>query len=219
MSKINKNGLEISSEIFEFINNKAIPGTNIDIENFWQKFSDVVHELAPVNKELIQKREIIQKKIDDWHKNHSKEEFNKNDYIKFLKSIGYLVEEKSSFNIETANIDNEISSIAGPQLVVPVDNARYALNAANARWGSLYDALYGTDIIPGNIGKEWDKERAKKVIDYVRTFFDKRFPLIQSNWNEISKIHIEDNKLVLSSNTKKDYLKFCDQVLGYTGSK
>ncbi len=219
MSKINKNGLEISSEIFEFINNKAIPGTNIDIENFWQKFSDVVHELAPVNKELIQKREIIQKKIDDWHKNHSKEEFNKNDYIKFLKSIGYLVEEKSSFNIETANIDNEISSIAGPQLVVPVDNARYALNAANARWGSLYDALYGTDIIPGNIGKEWDKERAKKVIDYVRTFFDKRFPLIQSNWSEISKIHIEDNKLVLSSNTKKDYLKFGDQFLGYTGSK
>ena len=219
MSKINKNGLEISSEIFEFINNKAIPGTNIDIENFWQKFSDVVHELAPVNKELIQKREIIQKKIDDWHKNHSKEKFNKNDYIKFLKSIGYLVEEKSSFNIETANIDNEISSIAGPQLVVPVDNARYALNAANARWGSLYDALYGTDIIPGNIGKEWDKERAKKVIDYVRTFFDKRFPLIQSNWNEISKIHIEDNKLVLSSNTKKDYLKFGDQFLGYTGSK
>ena len=219
MSKINKNGLEISSEIFEFINNKAIPGTNIDIENFWQKFSDVVHELAPVNKELIQKREIIQKKIDDWHKNHSKEEFNKNDYIKFLKSIGYLVEEKSSFNIETANIDNEISSIAGPQLVVPVDNARYALNAANARWGSLYDALYGTDIIPGNIGKEWDKERAKKVIDYVRTFFDKRFPLIQSNWSEISKIYIEDNKLVLSSNTKKDYLKFGDQFLGYTGSK
>ena len=219
MSKINKNGLKISSEIFEFINNKAIPGTNIDIENFWQKFSDVVHELAPVNKELIQKREIIQKKIDDWHKNHSKEEFNKNDYIKFLKSIGYLVEEKSSFNIETANIDNEISSIAGPQLVVPVDNARYALNAANARWGSLYDALYGTDIIPGNIGKEWDKERAKKVIDYVRTFFDKRFPLIQSNWSEISKIHIEDNKLVLSSNTKKDYLKFGDQFLGYTGSK
>ena len=219
MSKINKNGLEISSEIFEFINNKAIPGTNIDIENFWQKFSDVVHELAPVNKELIQKREIIQKKIDDWHKNHSGEEFNKNDYIKFLKSIGYLVEEKSSFNIETANVDKEISSIAGPQLVVPVDNARYALNAANARWGSLYDALYGTNVIPGNIGKEWDKERAKKVIDYVRAFFDKRFPLIQSNWREISKIHIEDNKLVLSSNSKKDYLKFGDQFLGYTGSK
>ena len=219
MSKINKNGLEISSEIFDFINNKAIPGTNIDIENFWQKFSDVVHELAPVNKELIQKREIIQKKIDDWHKNHSGEEFNKNDYIKFLKSIGYLVEEKSSFNIETANVDKEISSIAGPQLVVPVDNARYALNAANARWGSLYDALYGTNVIPGNIGKEWDKERAKKVIDYVRAFFDKRFPLIQSNWREISKIHIEDNKLVLSSNSKKDYLKFGDQFLGYTGSK
>ena len=219
MSKINKNGLEISSEIFEFINNKAIPGTNIDIENFWQKFSDVVHELAPINKELIQKREIIQKKIDDWHKNHSEEEFNKNDYIKFLKSIGYLVEEKSSFNIETANVDKEISSIAGPQLVVPVDNARYALNAANARWGSLYDALYGTNVIPGNIGKEWDKERAKKVIDYVRAFFDKRFPLMQSNWREISKIHIEDNKLVLSSNSKKDYLKIDDQFLGYTGSK
>ena len=147
MKIIDKNGLKISSTLFDFINDEALPGTKISPNDFWDKFSNIVHDLTPINKNLIEKREIIQKKIDDWHKTNKGKEFNKKGYIDFLKSIGYLLEEKENFSIETANVDKEISSIAGPQLVVPVDNARYALNAANARWGSLYDALYGTDVI------------------------------------------------------------------------
>ena len=149
MNFIDKNGLKISSTLFEFINNEAIPGTNINSEDFWRNFSLFAHELSPINKNLIKKRAVIQNKIDDWHKINLGKELKKDEYLKFLKSINYLVEEKDDFKIETANVDLEISSIAGPQLVVPVDNARYALNAANARWGSLYDALYGTDVIKG----------------------------------------------------------------------
>ena len=172
MKTVDKNGLKVSSTLLEFINNEVIPNTNINIDNFWSKFSNVVHELSPINKALIQKRETIQKKIDEWHKLNKDKEFNKIEYISFLKSIGYLIDEKDDFKIETNDVDKEISSIAGPQLVVPVDNARYALNAANARWGSLYNALYGTDVISGEIGKTWDKERAKKVINFVKDFLD-----------------------------------------------
>ncbi len=137
MKMIDKNGLKISSTLFEFINNEVIPDTNINIEDFWSKFSNTVHKLSPINKALIQKRESIQKRIDDWHVSAKGKDFNKLEYISFLKSIGYLIEEENNFNIETDNVDKEISSIAGPQLVVPVDNARYALNAANARWGKF----------------------------------------------------------------------------------
>ena len=219
MKMIDKNGLKVSSTLLNFINNEVIPNTNINIDNFWSKFSDVVHELSPVNKALIEKRETIQKKIDDWHKSNKDKDFNKVNYINFLKTIGYLIEEKDDFNIETANVDKEISSIAGPQLVVPVDNARYALNAANARWGSLYDALYGTDVISGNIGKSWDKERAKKVIIFVRDFLDERFPLMQTKWKEASKIQIVEGELVIFSKTGKDLLKNNKQFIGYNGSK
>ena len=143
---------------------KILIGTDLDKENFGKNFGDVVHELAPINKALIEKRESIQKKIDTWHKEKKGKDFNKEEYIKFLKSISYIVETKGDFKINTTNVDKEIALIAGPQLVVPVDNARYALNAANARWGSLYDALYGTDAIPGEKGKGHNKERANKVI-------------------------------------------------------
>ena len=216
---VDKNGLKVSSTLLNFINNEVIPNTNINIDNFWSKFSNVVHELSPINKVLIQKREVIQKKIDEWHKSNKTKDFNKIEYIKFLKSIGYLIDEKDEFNIETAEVDEEISSIAGPQLVVPVDNARYALNAANARWGSLYDALYGTNVIPGDIAKNWDKERAKKVISFVRNFLNERFPLIQTNWNEVSKIQVDDKKLVFTSGSKKDFLKNNEQFIGFSGSK
>ena len=142
MNFVEKNGLKISSTLFEFVNNEAIPGTGVVSEDFWSKFSKVVHELTPINKALIKKRETGQKKIDDWHVSNKGKDFDKVQYVEFLKSINYLVRENDDFKIKTKNVDYEISSVAGPQLVVPVDNARYALNAANARWGSLYDALY-----------------------------------------------------------------------------
>ena len=219
MEIIDKNGLKISKTLFEFINSEAIPGTGIDPEVFWNKFSKFVHELAPINKELIEKREIIQKKIDEWHRSRKGKVLDKEEYISFLKSIDYLVEEKEDFQIETTNVDEEISSIPGPQLVVPVDNARYALNAANARWGSLYNALYGTDVIAGNIEKDWDQERAKKVISFVKSFLDENFPLTESSWTEISKIQISEEKLILFNGSKKVSLKNNDQFIGYNGNK
>ena len=219
MKMIDKNGLKISSTLFEFINNEVIPDTNINIEDFWSKFSNTVHKLSPINKALIQKRESIQKRINDWHVSTKGKDFNKLEYISFLKSIGYLIEEENNFNIETDNVDKEISSIAGPQLVVPVDNARYALNAANARWGSLYNALYGTDVIPGKIEQEWDKNRAIKVINYVRSFLDQSFPLTNSSWSEVSKIQIDEKKLVLYSGKNKDSLKNNNQFIGFNGNK
>ena len=219
MKIVEKSGLKVSSTLLEFINKEVIPSTNIDIDKFWNKFSDIAHELSPINKALIKKRESIQKKIDDWHKSNKGKDFNKNDYVNFLKSIDYLIDEKNDFTIETTDVDEEISSIAGPQLVVPVDNARYALNAANARWGSLYDALYGTDIISGSLGKDWDQERAKKVINFVRDFLDEIIPLAQISWKNVSKFKIEESKLVIFSDTKKYFLKNNEQFIGYNGNK
>ena len=219
MKIIEKNGLKISSVMFDFVNNEAIPETGLDPYQFWAKFSEVVHEMAPTNKYLIEKRETIQKKIDDWHKSNKGKEFDKPEYIKFLKSLDYLIEEKNEFKIETSNVDEEISSIAGPQLVVPVDNARYALNAANARWGSLYDALYGTDVIPGEKKKDYDVKRATEVVNYVRDFLDENFPLKQKSWKEISKIYLENNQLILSADEEKDQLKNDHQFIGYKGDK
>ena len=221
MSMVDKKGLKISSTLFEFVNNEAIPGTDVNSDDFWDKFSEIVHELAPINLRLIEKRETIQKKIDDWHKSNNEKEFNKIEYINFLKSIGYLLEQKEDFKIETTGVDQEISSIAGPQLVVPVDNARYALNAANARWGSLYNALYGTDVISGNIGKEWDKERANKVISYVKAFLDKNLPLDKISWKKINKIQITQKSGIYSpiffSGENKYKLKNSKQFIGFNG--
>ena len=219
METIEKNGLKVNKILYDFVNDEAIHETNINSEEFWKKFSNAIHELSPINKNLIEKREIIQKKIDEWHKSNREKEFSKNEYINFLKSINYLIEEKDDFKIETSNVDEEISSIAGPQLVVPVDNARYALNAANARWGSLYDALYGTDVIKGDKAKGYNKERAAKVIEYTRNFFDKNFPLSKISWHEINKIYIKDDKLIFSKGKEIDELKDKDQFIGYNGDK
>ena len=219
MSITEKNGLKINTKLFDFVNNEIIPGTNIKSEEFWNNFGNIVHELAPINKKLIQKREDIQKKIDDWHKKNKGKELNKKEYLEFLKSISYIVEEKDDFNIETTNVDDEIATIAGPQLVVPVDNARYALNAANARWGSLYDSLYGTDVIPGDKGKGFNEERAQKVVVYVRKFLDESFPLDNGSWNKISGIKVKDNDIVFLEDKKEIYLKNKDQFIGYNGEK
>ena len=215
MSFIEKKGLKISSILFDFVNKEIIPGTDIQTDKFWDGFEKTVHELAPINKRLIEKRETIQKQIDNWHKKNKGKELNKKEYTEFLKSISYIVEEKEDFNIETTNVDSEIASIAGPQLVVPVDNARYALNAANARWGSLYDALYGTDVIPGDKGKEFNKEKAKNVITYVKKFLDESVPIDGLSWNEISEIKIKDKDLIFLNNNNEKNLKNKNQFVAF----
>jgi len=212
MNKIKKENLTISSVLFEFINKEVIPGTGIGVDEFWKRFDSAVHELAPINRILIKKRETIQKKIDAWHLANKDKNLNKEEYIKFLKSINYIVEEKEDFQIITQNVDDEIAKIAGPQLVVPVDNARYAINAANARWGSLYDSLYGTDVIPeiNDTTKRtsYNPVRGNEVIKYAKNFLDKTFPLKDKSWKEVSKISLDSISL-----------KSKAQLIGYKGTK
>ena len=217
MKKIVINNLKIDENLVNFIDNEAIPGTNIKSDKFWKDFDNVVHKLALKNKELIQKRDNIQKKIDEWHLSKKGSSFDKNEYINFLRSIEYIIEEKPNFEINTKNVDKEISSIAGPQLVVPVDNARYALNAANARWGSLYDALYGTDVIPGEIGKSYNEERGKKVIKFAREFLDSSCPIEGLSWKQVEKIKIDKKNLLLLVNEKVFHLKNNNQFKGFNG--
>jgi malate synthase len=205
--------LSVSNELLNFINNELLKDTKISSEKFWKGFDRVVHELSPKNKELIKIREDLQKKIDDWHIKDKGNEINLEDYKKFLKEIGYLKEVGPDFKIKTKNVDKEIASIAGPQLVVPIMNERYALNAANARWMSLYDSLYGTDIIPETrgavIGKTYNPIRGQKVIEYSRNFLDRSVPLYKGSWKDISEIpEVNDNKLNLK-------LKDPNQFVGY----
>ena len=175
----NVNNLKISEELLSFVNKELLKDLDISSEKFWEGFDKAVHYLAPQNKELIQIRENLQKKIDDWHINNKGNEIEIEQYKKFLKEIGYLKEEGPDFKIETSNVDDEITQIAGPQLVVPIMNARYTLNAANARWVSLYDSLYGTNIIESEEGgsERYDPNRGQEVIKYVREFFDKYIPI------------------------------------------
>ena len=217
MKKTAINNLKVDENLLDFIDNEAIPGTGIDPKKFWSDFDKSIHELSPKNKELIQKRNDIQKKIDQWHLSKKGSNFDKSEYIDFLKSINYIVEEQSDFEINTSNVDKEISSIAGPQLVVPVDNARYALNAANARWGSLYDALYGTDAIPGEIVKDYNEDRGNKVIKFTREFLDNTFPIRDASWKKITKIKINEKNLVFQVNEVNYNLKDNSQFVGYTG--
>jgi len=174
--------LSVSLELAKFINKDLLPGTNVSKKSFWKGLDKYAHELAPKNKNLLEFREILQKKIDIWHRDKKKNQrINPKKYLKFLKEIGYIKKIKKNFKIQTKNVDEEISKIAGPQLVVPVMNARYSLNAANSRWGSLYDALYGTDVIPESKGAERGKKynyiRGEKVIEYARKFLDLHVPL------------------------------------------
>ncbi len=215
MKKININNLQVEEGLFKFVNEEAIPGTNINADNFWSGFGKTVHDLAPINKKLLEERDQIQKKIDEWHLSRKGTAFNKDEYFNFLKSINYIVEEKEDFKITTSNVDEEIANIAGPQLVVPVDNARYALNAANARWGSLYDSLYGTDAI----SKNKNQEKAKKVIDYVRGFLDEISPIDQGSWRDVSKFKVEEKNLTIIINNKNKHLKNKKQFIGFNGDK
>ena len=214
------NSLKVSNELLEFVNNELLKGTEIKPDNFWAGFDKAVNELAPKNKELLKIRDEFQKKIDDWHKKNIGNNINLDAYKKFLLEIGYLKKQGEDFNIETDNIDDEIAKIAGPQLVVPIMNARYALNAANARWMSLYDSLYGTDAIEeseDSASQRYDPERGEFVIKYGREFLDKYFALTDFSWKKITGIAIQEGKLKLLKGVDVTNLKDENKFIGHRG--
>ena len=213
------NNLKVSGELLSFVNNELLKNTNISSEKFWLGFDKAVHELAPTNKKLIETRKILQKNIDDWHIQNKGEEIKIEEYKKFLKKIGYLKDEGPDFKIETSNVDDEIAQIAGPQLVVPIMNARYTLNAANARWVSLYDSLYGTNIIESEEGgsERYDPNRGQEVIKYVREFFDKFIPIDGTSWKNIANLKVIDKDLIIFKDGTEYKLRDKNKFIGHRG--
>ncbi len=212
--------LQVAKVLYDFVNNEALPETGLDQDKFWSDFGQLVADLTPKNKALLEKREELQKKIDEWHKENKPFDFEK--YKAFLKEIGYLEPEVEDFEISTEGLDDEIREIAGPQLVVPINNARYALNAANARWGSLYDALYGTDAISEEGGAEkkgeYNPVRGNKVIEYSRNFLDDHIPLASGSHKEVVKYAVADGKFAAElENGETVGLKDESQFVGYQG--
>ena len=213
-------GLKVARELREFIAEEALPGTGVDEAAFWQAFAEIVHDLAPKSSALIARREALQDQIDRWHREHGAP----NDleaYKGFLREIGYLLPEGPAFTIATENVDPEIAVVAGPQLVVPVMNARYALNAANARWGSLYDALYGADAIPetdgAERGKGYNPRRGGKVVAWAKNFLDKSVPLAVGSWADMTSFAVDGGSLVVMSDASSGSLADRSQFAGYLG--
>ena len=213
------NNLKVSKELLYFINDELLDGVNISPEKFWLGFDKAVHELAPKNKDLLKIRKNLQKKIDEWHIKNRGDKIKIEEYKSFLKDIGYLKNEGPDFEIETENVDDEISSIAGPQLVVPVMNARYTLNAANARWVSLYDSLYGTNLIESEEGgsERYDPNRGQEVIKFVREFFDKYIPLNGTSWKNIASLEVINNELIIFKDDYQYKLKDQNKFIGHRG--
>ena len=211
--------LKVTQELLSFVNDELFIDNTIDHKKFWSGFDEIVHELAPINRQLLAKREILQKKIDNWHIDNRGNKFQMDDYKKFLKNIGYLKDEGLDFKIETQNVDDEIAIIAGPQLVVPIMNARYTLNAANARWVSLYDSLYGTNIIESDEGgsERYDPLRGQEVIKYVREFFDKYFPIEGTSWKNIAGLKIVNKELIILKDDYNYKLKDPEKFVGHRG--
>ena len=214
--------LSIASPLYQFVNSMLTEQGLITPDAFWAGFDKAVHELAPRNRALLATRDSIQAKIDDWHNAHTGSAINATAYETFLRDIGYLVPEVADFQVQTTNVDAEIASIAGPQLVVPITNARYALNAANARWGSLYDALYGTDVIPHDdadgTSRAYNPQRGKKVIAYVRKVLDDALPLSTGSWSDITGLTVADGVLDITlSSGASTRLANKAGFAGYTG--
>ena len=214
---------KINTNFYDFVNDEVLPDTGLDKSDFWQNFISAANDLVPENNDLINERKDIQNKIDKWMIDN-KGNFDYNNYLEFLKEIKYIVKEGPDFKIETENVDDEISIIAGPQLVVPIDNARYALNAANARWGSLYDAYYGTDAIKETDGLQkstkYNPKRGLKVIEKGRDFLDQIFPLEKQKWSDVEKIFVDKENLSFKcQNNSQDKLKNIKQFIGYNGNK
>jgi len=213
------NNLKVSEVLLSFVNDELLKDTAISPEKFWSGFDKIVHELAPRNKELINIRKDLQKKIDGWHIKNKGNQINIEEYKKFLKEIDYLKNEGPDFEIQTSNVDDEIKNIAGPQLVVPIMNARYVLNAANARWVSLYDSLYGTNIIESDEGgsERYDPLRGQEVIKYVREFFDKYIPIEGTSWKNIAALKVIDKDLVIYKDDYEYKLKDREKFIGHRG--
>jgi malate synthase len=214
VERITVHGLQVARSLYDFVNKEALPGTGIEADKFWSGFAALAVKQMPENRALLAERDRLQAAIDAWHKAHPQRPIDQAAYTAFLKEIGYLVPEGAAFSIGTANVDPEIAAIAGPQLVVPLTNARFALNALNARWGSLYDALYGTDAISqeGELaaGKGYNQKRGEKVIAFARDVLDQAAPLASGSWKDISDLSVEGGAL-------KPALKDPSQFKGYVG--
>ena len=222
--RVSVGNLRVARVLYDFVNNEALPGTDIDPDSFWAGVDKVVTDLTPQNQDLLNRRDELQAQIDKWHRHRVIEPVDVDAYRQFLTEIGYLQPEPEDFTITTSGVDDEITTTAGPQLVVPVLNARFALNAANARWGSLYDALYGTDVIPENDGAEkgsgYNKVRGDKVIAYARKFLDEAVPLASGSWADATGMSIEDGQLAVAlptSPSSSTGLAGPEKFVGYSG--
>ena len=223
MSERVKHGnLQVSHELDSFLKNEVLPGIDVEADSFWSAFEKILQEFGGRNKALLDKRKEIQKQIDEWHISRKGEPHNQDEYIEFLKKIDYLIDEGEDFEITTTNVDSEIREVAGAQLVVPVMNARFSLNAANARWGSLYDALYGTDMISEEGGAErsgpYNPARGDKVIEFSKDFLDESVPLQSGNYKDVTGFKVENGDLVIAfSDQSSGSLSDKSQFIGYKG--
>jgi malate synthase len=220
--RVTVGNLRVAKVLYDFINTEALPGTDVDPDSFWAGVDKVVTDLSPQNQDLLARRDDLQAQIDKYHRQHVIEPIDPDGYKQFLTEIGYLQPEPDDFTITTAGVDDEITTTAGPQLVVPILNARFALNAANARWGSLYDALYGTDVISADDGAQkgtsYNKVRGDKVITYARRFLDGATPLASGGWSEATGLKVDDGQLLVTlGDGLSTGLATPEQFVGYTG--
>jgi len=214
--------IDVDARLYGFVTREVMPGTGLDEAGFWSGFAALVRRLTPRNAALLKRRDLLQAEIDAWHREHPGARFDPAAYRAFLLKIGYLVPEQGPFSVTTANVDPEISQLAGPQLVVPVNNARYALNAANARWGSLYDALYGTDVITEDEGAGraggYNPERGRRVIGFVRAFLDEHFPLDAGSHRDALAYRISPRGLEVQQTGAAAVLKDPGALAGFQGA-
>jgi malate synthase len=219
--RVSAGNLRVARVLYDFVNNEALPGTDIDPDSFWAGVDKVVTDLTPQNQSLLNTRDELQAQIDKWHRHRVIEPIDADAYRQFLTDIGYLLPEPEDFTITTSGVDDEITTTAGPQLVVPVLNARFALNAANARWGSLYDALYGTDVIPetdgADKGSSYNRIRGDKVIAYARKFLDQAAPLASGSWADVTGLSIGDGQLQIALGAESTELASPEKFVGYSG--